>query len=64
MDQGADYYLRFVKYFPTLQSLSAASLDEVMMLWQGLGYYTRARNLHRAARHIVQNLNGMYSGYL
>jgi len=60
IDQGADYYLRFVKFFPTLQSLSAASIDEVMRLWQGLGYYTRARNLHKAARYVVQNLDGRF----
>jgi len=60
IDQGTDYYLRFIKYFPTLQSLSAASIDEVMRLWQGLGYYTRARNLHKAARYVVQNLDGRF----
>ena len=60
MDQGIHYYLRFVDAFPTLQSLSGASLDEVMRLWQGLGYYTRARNLHKAARYIDQHLNGQF----
>ena len=58
IDQGTDYYLRFIHHFPTVQSLSAASLDEVMRMWQGLGYYTRARNLHKAARYVVGSLNG------
>ncbi|MFA6873179.1 MAG: A/G-specific adenine glycosylase, partial [Bacteroidaceae bacterium] len=47
--QGHDYFLRFMKRFPTLQSLSESSVDEVLKLWQGLGYYSRARNLHEAA---------------
>jgi A/G-specific adenine glycosylase len=44
------YYLRFLERFPTLSALAAASEDEVLALWSGLGYYARARNLHRAAR--------------
>ncbi len=48
--QGTDYYLRFVKRFPTLEALAAAEEDEVLRLWQGLGYYSRARNMHAAAR--------------
>ncbi len=60
IDQGTAYYLRFINRFPTIQSLSAASLDEVMRLWQGLGYYTRARNLHKAARYIIQELDGHF----
>ncbi|MCQ2348355.1 MAG: A/G-specific adenine glycosylase [Paludibacteraceae bacterium] len=53
VDQGMDYYLRFVERFPDVQSLAAASEDEVLRLWQGLGYYSRARNLHKAAQYVV-----------
>lgn len=43
-----DYFLRFIEKWPTLQALAAASLDEILVEWQGLGYYSRARNLHKA----------------
>jgi A/G-specific adenine glycosylase len=46
------YFIRFVERFPTVDSLAQASLDEVLALWSGLGYYARARNLHRAAQQI------------
>lgn len=52
--QGLEYYHRFVSTFPTVEQLAAAEEDEVLRLWQGLGYYSRARNLHKAARLIVQ----------
>lgn len=48
--QGLDYYLRFVQRFPTVAALAAAPEDDVLKLWQGLGYYSRARNLHAAAK--------------
>ena len=51
--QGYDYYQRFVKRFPDVFSLAAADEDEVMKYWQGLGYYSRARNLHAAARSMA-----------
>ncbi len=51
------YYARFVKRFPTVQSLAFADLDDVLKAWEGLGYYARARNLHRAA-HIVAEEHG------
>ena len=51
--QGTAYWERFMKQFPTVESLAAASEDEVLRLWQGLGYYSRARNLHAAAKQIV-----------
>ncbi|MEP6795242.1 MAG: A/G-specific adenine glycosylase [Saprospiraceae bacterium] len=60
IEQGTEYYLRFVRQFPTIDSLASASIDQVMRLWQGLGYYTRARNLHKAARHIVENLDSHF----
>ena len=47
------YYERFLQRFPTIESLAAASLDDVISLWAGLGYYSRARNLHRASQQIV-----------
>lgn len=53
VQQGMDYWYRFMKRFPTVDSLAAASEDEVMRLWQGLGYYARARHLHEAARQIA-----------
>lgn len=48
--QGYDYFLRFVRRFPTLSELAQAEEDEVLKYWQGLGYYSRARNLHEAAK--------------
>lgn len=51
--QGMEYWKRFLTRFPTVQDLAAASEDEVMRLWAGLGYYSRARNLHAAAKQIV-----------
>lgn len=51
--QGTAYWERFMERFPTVQDLAAASEDEVLRLWQGLGYYSRARNLHAAARQIA-----------
>ena len=51
--QGMDYYLRFIDRFPTVEALAGAPEDDVMRLWQGLGYYSRARNLHAAARQVV-----------
>ena len=54
IDQGTDYWLRFMERFPTVESLAAATEDEVLRLWQGLGYYSRARNMHAAARQIVE----------
>ena len=54
--QGYDYFLRFMERFPDVQSLAEAEEDEVMRYWQGLGYYSRARNLHAAAR----SMNGRF----
>ena len=51
--QGYDYYCRFVERFPDVFALADADEDEVMKYWQGLGYYSRARNLHEAARTIA-----------
>lgn len=60
VEQGLPYYHRFTSAFPGLNSLANASLDEVLRIWQGLGYYSRARNMHYAAKHIQQELNGIF----
>ncbi|MDE6274360.1 MAG: A/G-specific adenine glycosylase, partial [Clostridiales bacterium] len=49
-----DYYRRFLALFPTAEDLAAASEEEVLKAWEGLGYYSRARNLHRAAKIIAE----------
>jgi A/G-specific adenine glycosylase len=53
VEQGRSYYYKFAENYPTVQQLAAAPEDEVLKLWQGLGYYSRARNLHSAAQLIV-----------
>ena len=58
VEQGLPYYERFVAAFPTVRDLAAASDSQVMKLWEGLGYYTRARNLHEAAKRIVHDYGG------
>lgn len=58
--QGLDYYLRFVSRFPDVKSLAQADEDEVLTYWQGLGYYSRARNLHFAAKTIISTFNGSF----
>jgi len=55
---GTPYYERFLDRFPTVRDLAAASLDEVLAVWEGLGFYGRARNLHAAARAIVERHGG------
>lgn len=54
VQQGMDYWWRFVERFPRVEDLAAADEADVMLLWQGLGYYSRARNLHKAAKMIVE----------
>jgi A/G-specific adenine glycosylase len=56
----ADYFTRWMVRFPTLETLAAASLDEVLKQWEGLGYYARARNLHRAAQMLVHAHDGRF----
>ena len=62
VNQGLKYYLNFTKAFPSVDSLAYASEEEVLKIWQGLGYYSRARNLHHAAKHIVEQLGGEIPG--
>ncbi|MGV3541367.1 MAG: A/G-specific adenine glycosylase [Rufibacter sp.] len=58
--QGLPYYLRFLERFPTVHSLANAPQDEVLRLWQGLGYYSRARNLHFTAKQVVEQYGGRF----
>ena len=60
VNQGLSYYQNFIKTFPTIRDLAKSSSDEVMKAWQGLGYYSRARNLHETAKHIVKNLDAAF----
>jgi A/G-specific adenine glycosylase len=60
VEQGTPYYLAFVKKYPTVKKLAKAPLDDVLKLWEGLGYYSRARNLHVAAKQIMELHNGKF----
>jgi len=60
VNQGKDYFLRFIERFPDVRSLANASENEVLKIWQGLGYYSRARNMHFAARQIMAEFNGQF----
>lgn len=60
VDQGLPYFERFVAKYPTLNELAAAREDEVLKLWQGLGYYSRARNMLATARIVVSQHNGQF----
>ena len=60
VDQGTDYFLRFIERFPDVSSLASADENEVLKAWQGLGYYSRARNIHFAARQIMNEFNGRF----
>lgn len=62
--QGLPYYERFIEQFPTIHDLASASETEVLRLWQGLGYYSRARNLHACAKMVVNDFAGEFpSGF-
>jgi A/G-specific adenine glycosylase len=58
--QGLPYYERFIKTFPTVFSLAKAPQQQVLRLWQGLGYYSRARNLHSCAKMVVEDFGGKF----
>ena len=60
VNQGRDYYLRFVEKWPTVADLAAATEEEVLKMWQGLGYYSRARNLHQCARQVMEQYDGEF----
>ncbi|MCG2429892.1 A/G-specific adenine glycosylase [Aequorivita xiaoshiensis] len=58
--QGLPYYLKFINAYPTVQDLANSPEDEVLKLWQGLGYYSRARNLHATAKRVTEEMNGVF----
>ena len=58
--QGLPYYLKFCEAFPKVEDLANASEEEVLKLWQGLGYYSRARNLHTTAKYVSEELKGVF----
>jgi A/G-specific adenine glycosylase len=58
--QGTPYFLSFTASFPTVFDLAAASEEQVLKLWQGLGYYSRARNLHKTAQTVAHEMNGIF----
>ena len=58
--QGTPYYLAFVKAYPKIEDLANAPEDDVLKMWQGLGYYSRARNLHFTAKDIAANYGGKF----
>ena len=58
--QGLSYYLRFIEAFPNIHALASSSEEKVLHLWQGLGYYSRARNMHHTAKYIVEKYDGKF----
>jgi len=60
VEQGMEYYFKFVDLFPSIHEMSQASEKEILKAWQGLGYYSRARNLHFTSKYIVNELNGIF----
>ena len=58
--QGMSYYHNFIRNFPTVKALAEADEEQVLKVWQGLGYYSRARNMHAAAQSIVRDFNGIF----
>ena len=60
VEQGLPYYLSFIEAFPSVFDLAEASQEKVLKLWQGLGYYSRARNLHETAKYVAFELNGIF----
>lgn len=60
VNQGLGYYNRFIERFPNVATLASANEEEVLKYWQGLGYYSRARNLHKASQMIMADFNGVF----
>lgn len=60
VNQGLPYYIKFTEAFDTVEEFAAADLDEILKLWQGLGYYSRARNMHICAQTVVEKYNGQF----
>lgn len=60
VNQGLPYYLKFTESFNTVEDFASAKLDEILKLWQGLGYYSRARNMHQCANDVVEHYGGNF----
>lgn len=60
VDQGTPYFEKFINKYPTIRDLAKASEDDILHMWQGLGYYSRARNLHYSAKYVINELNGIF----
>ena len=60
VNQGLSYYYKFIEHYPTVNDLATASEQDVLKLWQGLGYYSRARNLHATAKVITKEYKGIF----
>lgn len=60
VSQGLPYFINFINAFPTVNDLANADEQQILKLWQGLGYYSRARNLHFTAKFVVENCNGVF----
>lgn len=58
--QGLSYYLKFIQKFPDIYTLACSTQDEILHLWQGLGYYSRARNMHKAAQQVITEYHGQF----
>ena len=60
VDQGLPYFERFIKTFPNVKSLAVSPEEKILRIWQGLGYYSRARNMHRCAQKVLREHNGIF----
>lgn len=60
VDQGTPYFYRFLDHFPTVSSFAEAQEEDILRLWQGLGYYSRARNMHKAAKMVMDRFGGIF----
>ncbi|MBU8891813.1 MAG: A/G-specific adenine glycosylase [Bacteroidales bacterium] len=60
VNQGVNYYYRFIEKFPDIYSLANSDIDELLKIWQGLGYYSRAVNMHKTAKEIAKNCKGKF----
>jgi len=63
VNQGLPYFLKFVKKYPTVKRFADAALQDILKLWQGLGYYSRARNMHQTANNIVNHYDGKFPNH-
>lgn len=61
VDQGHDYFIRFLERFPDVAALATAGEEDVLSVWKGLGYYSRARNMHSTAKYVVEKSIGSIS---